>query len=126
MTSPSDDCRGVRVRPFPAILLTLAALALVALPLPISAAVPADSTYSGQSYITPQRFPCPTDFKCAGPLEHMARLSANMPVTQGSVLGLRTTYFADAFYILRRPTSWEEERRPCVDSYLLRHAQAHH
>ena len=33
-----------------------------------STAVPADNTYSGQSYITPDRFPCPSNFKCASVL----------------------------------------------------------
>ncbi len=73
---PCQD-RGVKPLPLRALLLTLAVAGLAALPLPADAfiydyaasnstAVPADNTYSGESYITPERFPCPSNFKCAG------------------------------------------------------------
>ena len=39
-------------------------LLLVAVAGPAAASVPADDTYTGMSYITPQQFPCPSDFKC--------------------------------------------------------------
>ena len=53
-----------------ALLVTAAILALGALPARVGAADtiaadPLDNTYSGQSYITPERFPCRSNFTCA-------------------------------------------------------------
>ena len=47
-----------------ATLLALAWLHVVMVAGLAAAAVPADDTYSGESYITPERYPCHPDFKC--------------------------------------------------------------
>ena len=104
--SLSCQDRGVQPLPLRALLLTLAATSLAAFSPPVDAfivdyastpgAVPADDTYSGNSYITPERFPCPDNFKCASVMsqsrahsEHDALQHVDMVVPSTSKTWLR-------------------------------------
>ena len=117
--------RAVQPLSLQALLLTLAVAGLAALQAPANAAdvsldapspstaVPADNTYSGQSYITPERFPCPSNYKCAAvllntelTLVHRAlqRMDMIVPSTSRAWLHLGTRLaFAGASYTSRQP-----------------------